>query len=83
MSQPNDPTADPAPTQPLLEVVAGSPTDEELAALTAVMVSLRRARPKPHTPSASTLAGGWRSFWHTIRSPLLPGRDAWRSSFRG
>ncbi|MDR1710356.1 MAG: acyl-CoA carboxylase subunit epsilon [Propionibacteriaceae bacterium] len=71
------------PQPPLVHVTAGDPTDEELAALAAVMVALRRDRPKPHAPSTSTLAGGWRSFWHTIRSPILPGRDAWRSSFRG
>lgn len=65
-----------------LEVTAGHPTDAELAALTAVLVALRRGRPDPHAPEASTLAGGWRSYWHTVRTPLVPGQDAWRSSFR-
>ncbi|MDR1767706.1 MAG: acyl-CoA carboxylase subunit epsilon [Propionibacteriaceae bacterium] len=67
----------------LVSVVSGDPDDDELAALAAVVVALRRERPKPHAPGTQTLAGGWRSFWHTIRSPILPGRDAWRSSFRG
>ncbi|MCA0294560.1 MAG: acyl-CoA carboxylase subunit epsilon [Actinobacteria bacterium] len=66
----------------LFTVVAGSPTDEELAALGAVVVALRRGRPAPHTPATSTLAGGWQSYWHTVRTPLVPGREAWRSSFR-
>jgi hypothetical protein len=66
----------------LFEVVGGTPTDEELAALTAVVVALRRGRPDPHAPATSTLAGGWRSYWHTVRTPLVPGREAWRSSFR-
>lgn len=71
------------PGQPdLLQVVGGNPTDEELAALGAVIVALRRARPEPHAPATSTLAGGWRSYWHTVRTPLVPGREAWRSSFR-
>ena len=66
----------------LVEVFGGSPTDEELAALATVLVALRRARPAPHAPATSTLAGGWRSYWHTVRTPLVPGREAWRSSFR-
>ncbi|MEA4943495.1 MAG: acyl-CoA carboxylase subunit epsilon [Propionicimonas sp.] len=60
----------------------GSPTDAELAALTAVIIALRRTRPAPHQPTSSTLAGGWRSYWHTVRNPLVPGHEAWRSSFR-
>lgn len=68
--------------QPLVQVVSGNPTDEELAALGAVVVAIRRARPAPHAPVTSTLAGGWRSYWHTVRTPLVPGREAWRSSFR-
>lgn len=67
---------------PLVQVVAGSPTDEELAAVGALIVALRRGRPAPHAPETSTLAGGWRSYWHTVRTPLVPGREAWRSSFR-
>ena len=69
-------------TRPALEIRSGHPTDAELAALTAVLVALQRARPAPHPPVASTLAGGWRSYWHTVRTPLVPGREAWRSSFR-
>ena len=66
----------------LFQVVQGSPSDAELAALGAVIVALRRARPAPHTPTTSTIAGGWHSYWHTVRTPLVPGREAWRSSFR-
>ena len=66
----------------LLQVVTGNPSDEEMAALGAVIVALRRARPEPHAPVTGTLAGGWRSYWYTVRNPLLPGREAWRSSFR-
>ena len=66
----------------LLQIVSGEPSDEELAALGAVIVALHRARPTPHAPATNTLAGGWRSYWHTVRTPLVPGREAWRSSFR-
>ena len=66
----------------LVRVVGGNPTDAELAALGAVIVALRRERPAPHAPATSTVAGGWRSYWHTVRTPLVPGHEAWRSSFR-
>lgn len=63
-------------------VVKGHPTAIELAALAAVVAVIRRQPDKPHTPSTSTLAGGWKSYWHTVRNPLNPGREAWRSTFR-
>lgn len=66
----------------LVEIVSGNPTDEELAAIAAITVAVRRGRPTPHAPHTGTLAGGWRSYWHTVRNPLLPGREAWRSTFR-
>jgi len=67
---------------PACRVGAGAPTDEERAALTAVLAVLRRERGRPHVPGTSTIAGGWNSYWHTLRHPYLPGRDAWRSTFR-
>lgn len=70
------------PAMPSFTVVKGQLTEPELAALTAVLVALRHAPDIPHTPSTSTLAGGWKSYWHTVRIPLVPGREAWRSSFR-
>ena len=71
-----------AQPEQLVHIVAGDPTDEELAALGAVIVALRRSRPAPHAPETSTRAGGGRSYWHTVRTPLVPGREAWRASFR-
>lgn len=66
----------------LVRIVGGNPSDEEVAALGAVIIAIRRGRPEPHAPQTGTLAGGWRSYWHTVRNPLLPGREGWRSSFR-
>lgn len=63
-------------------VVTGGASAQEVAAVTAVLAVLRRERDRPHMPSTSTLAGGWNSYWHTVRNPLVPGREAWRSSFR-
>jgi len=68
--------------QQAFQIVGGSPTDEELAVLATVLAAVLRARPEPHAPLTGTLAGGWRSYWHTVRNPLLPGREAWRSTFR-
>ncbi len=70
------------PIAPAFTVVRGQITDKELAALTAVLAVLRRSPDTPHTPSTAPLAGGWKSYWHTVRNPLVPGREAWRSSFR-
>lgn len=67
---------------PQLEIISGNPNAEELAAVTAVVLSLTRPRPNPHAPESSTIAGGWKSYWHTIRHAFIPGRDAWRSTFR-
>ncbi len=70
------------PEPALVQIVSGSPTEEELAAIGTVVAAVRRGRPQPHAPYTGTLAGGWRSYWHTVRNPLLPGREAWRSTFR-
>ncbi len=82
MSPATEPTTAPEETAPTFSVVAGNPSDEDLAVLSVVVTALRRARGKPHAPTKATVAGGWKSYWHTIRQPVLPGREAWRSTFR-
>lgn len=61
-----------------LRSVTGTPlTDEELGALVSVLFAKRRAqrlRPADDRPQA----GGWNSYYRTVRLPLVPGRDAWR-----
>ena len=63
---------------PLLRVVRGEPTDEELAALTVVVAALSqggsRRRPTP--------LGGWASYADAHRRPPQPGPGAWRASGR-
>ena len=78
---------DPEPTDldessaaaPWFRIVAGVPTDEELAALSVVL----RAR----TTAASTSAGpgisGWSAYARTRRSLGRPGPGAWVMSARG
>ncbi|HWO58704.1 MAG TPA: acyl-CoA carboxylase subunit epsilon [Umezawaea sp.] len=68
-------------TGPVLRVVRGNPDDEELAALTAVVVS---AVASGAAAGGEAVAG--RSEWgnpaHRVRSGLVPGPGAWRMSGR-
>lgn len=75
---------DEQPQGPALSVVRGNPDDVELAAIVAAVVGLAGAAAarKPHAPQIGTLSGGWKSYWRVVRSPLHPGNEAWRSSFR-
>ncbi|MGH3983116.1 MAG: acyl-CoA carboxylase subunit epsilon [Pseudonocardiaceae bacterium] len=54
----------------------GEPSDEELAALVAVLAGLASAAgpepPKPHS--------AWTDPEHRLRTPLQPGPGAWRAS---
>jgi hypothetical protein len=64
--------------EPILSVVKGSPTDEEVAALVAVLtLPGGRARPQPETRPS-----GWSAYWRTVKAPIIPGPDAWRMSAR-
>jgi Acyl-CoA carboxylase epsilon subunit len=76
-TQPEEPVVEPVETpEPLLSVVKGQPTAEELAALTAVVLSLGGAEP----------AGADKpSVRHWVRRQQLrlaptPGPGAWRRS---
>jgi hypothetical protein len=59
--------------QPLLRVVRGEPTAEELAALVAV-VTARAATIRPVTTPGSA----WTDRRRQVRRPLHPGPGAWR-----
>ena len=63
------------PATPLLRVVRGEPTPEQLAALLAV-VAARAGAPAARQPRPV------RSLWATpvLRAPLSPGPGAWRAS---
>lgn len=61
--------------EPILRVVRGEPSDEELAALVAVVSSLRPApQPEPTTRSA------WARRNSLVRSSHSHGPGAWRAS---
>ncbi|WP_300079872.1 acyl-CoA carboxylase subunit epsilon [Propioniciclava sp.] len=68
--------------RPALEVLAGEPDADELAALVTVLAMLRRERGRPHAPTDTRIAGGWVSRWHLVRHDVLAGASAWRSTFR-
>lgn len=64
-------------------VTRGNPTDEELAAVVAVVLGLRAAqRRRPLPPELAQIAGGWNSYDRIVRRPLSPGVSAWRSTYR-
>jgi hypothetical protein len=66
------------PDQPLFEVVKGSPTEEELAALVAVLtMRFGGAAAAPDRPES-----GWSAYWRSVRAPVQPGPEAWRMSGR-
>ena len=60
-------------------VVSGLPSDAELAALTAVLLSIPAAadQPDPEQPPAR-----WGSPRDRLRVASRPGPDAWRTSLR-
>ncbi len=63
---------------PMLRVVKGDPTDEELAALVAVLAtrgSNAEATPQPRV-------SGWTDRATLVGAPLHPGSGAWRSRAR-
>jgi hypothetical protein len=64
-------------TDPVLRVVKGDPTPEELAALIAV-VTARATAPAPAPDT--TRASNWATYWRNARTPFRPGPGQWRAS---
>jgi hypothetical protein len=72
-----EPTQEPQP--PLLRVVRGEPTAEELAALTVVVAALARRRGPRRRPVPMS---GWGSPARSHRRPLPAGPGGWQASGR-
>jgi hypothetical protein len=68
--------ADEGPARPLLRVVRGNPTPEELAALLAVVTARGSAAEEPEAAVPSR----WASRSIGLRRPLPRGAGAWRAS---
>ena len=64
--------------EPLLRVVKGEPSAEELAALTVVVAALSQRRPRRRP----TPVGAWASRADVVRTPLHPGPGGWRAAGR-
>lgn len=56
-------------------------TEEEVAAIMAVIHASAGAE-HLHSADDRPLAGGWNSYYRTVRSSLVGGRGAWRTSHR-
>jgi hypothetical protein len=69
---------------PVLEVVAGHPSAEELAALTVALSAVLAARSGPggagRAGRPGRAASGWAERSRMMAAPPRPGRDAWRRS---
>ena len=68
-----------APARPVLRIVRGEPTPEELAALTAVLAAASGGGEEPEPERPRSL---WADRTSLVRRPLVPGRGAWRASAR-
>ncbi len=68
------------PDDALIEVVAGHPTPEELAAL---VIALTVATASPTTDGPPESVSGWSDRRHGLRRSLRPGSHAWTLSGRG
>jgi hypothetical protein len=64
------------PGKPLLLVVRGNPTPEEIAAVVTVLAS----RSAPAEPAAARRPSRWADPANRLRQPLRPGTDAWSRS---
>ncbi|MCC3282418.1 MULTISPECIES: acyl-CoA carboxylase subunit epsilon [Arthrobacter] len=83
MSIVGEPDFEPA-VQPLLQVLTGSPTDEELAALTAVVLGLGAGAPDSAAPvlrDPATTRRAWTRRRQLSLTPA-PGPGSWRRTYR-
>lgn len=58
--------------------ISGHPTDEEIAAVVAILA--RRTRPS--SEQELDTSSGWARYWHRAQRPLRPAPGAWRRSLR-
>jgi hypothetical protein len=67
--------------QPALQITGATLTEEEAAAVVAVLTAASR-RETLRSADDRPIAGGWGSYYRTVRSHLVTGRDAWRTFHR-
>ncbi|MCC7128530.1 MAG: acyl-CoA carboxylase subunit epsilon [Microbacteriaceae bacterium] len=62
-----------------IRVIAGSPTEEELAAVVAVLEAMALELEGTRAKKAEKAASAWRLSQRPIRTPVLPGLSRWRT----
>jgi hypothetical protein len=67
-----------APSEPGFRITSGRPTDDELAAVTVLLLAITASRGGAAAPVQQ--AGGWADPALRLRRPLPPGPGAWRAS---
>ncbi|MBA3233345.1 MAG: acyl-CoA carboxylase subunit epsilon [Propionibacteriales bacterium] len=65
---------------PLLRIVRGNPTDEEVAALVAVVAARGAAAAGVNRAADRRQRSGWADHARGVRGRHLPGPGAWRAS---
>ncbi len=65
-------------SEPFFQITRGTPTDEELAALTAVL-AVSSARASAPTAVASPVHGRWNDPAHLVRRSWAVGPGGWRA----
>ena len=64
--------------EPVLSITSGTPTPEELAAVTVLLLAIARSQASGSPPVQQV--GGWADPALRLRRPLPPGPGAWRAS---
>jgi hypothetical protein len=77
--QPGQDPVDAADRRPVLRIVKGEPTPEELAALTVLLAAASAAQAEDDQPERR---GGWADPAHRLRQPLFPAPGAWQAAVR-
>lgn len=63
-------------THPVFRVLSGSPTEEELAAITVVLAAMAGPDRKPR-PANQPRASRYNAYWRSVRRSFRTGRESW------
>lgn len=69
------------PKQPAFSVIGGSPTEEELAAITVLFAALAGPDVTPHDGTQKRTSR-YNSYWRSVRRTFFTGRETWNSGIR-
>lgn len=67
--------------QPVYRVVSGSPTEEDLAAITVVFAAMVGPDPRAGT-GTQPRSSRYNSYWRAVRRSFFTGRESWNSGLR-